>query len=868
MIKQKVLAMAIASAMTIGCGGGGGQAGSPAPQQVCRDPNALNFNQTGQCVFGPLPNSDVMVFRTGRQRVHDMGFRGQGIIIGLSDGPITRGNCMAGESPADCLVRRARERGWEVPVGQVLEIHYMDVDAQANHGEAMLRAILGRYLNDDVSPPMTPIAPEARVIWRPLGRQEFPYLLSRGARIINASWGDDIRFASDYTEAQYQRIRSVVFEPLRQHDAVLIQAQAYTRRSEAHGGEIVRFQEANGLALLRPDFEQYRGHYILVVAVTFGADGNVTNLYRGAVESSSPCGEARMWCVAAPGRLGNILGGTSVASAQASGYAAVLWSAFPWFSAPNLTVTLLTTARDIGAPGVDDEYGWGLIDIATAVNGPRQFIYRDFVANVNREGTWTFRNNITGEYGLTVRGIGALRLAGQNTYRGITLIDGGHLILSGSVSGDVRNGGRLTSEGGRIGGVYFALPGSTTAVHVGSPLQVTGLAAVQGTMLILAPLQAAYSVQNRETLIRAGQVQGRFDRTQVGSGFFYTATLDYTPSEVAALLTRTASAQAEVRSAGGNRRQIEGAGWIERALDQLPNLSAEVQSRVFGIAMEPTDALARLGSVSAHVQAGARAMLAHEAAERTRLAADRLRHGDGFVAYAEAHDALAGDLRHDGFGGSVGWSGEGYGVLLSAGRGDGSDLFGSYDARRTGLTGMVNWHGLEATLSLDRIRVDTTRFADGDRLRSERTDYVLSGRVEYAEDAWYLAAGAVSHRIGRFSEDGPLGVAGKADRKTTAFVEGGFRERFGAEEDRWGALDVDVSLRRNFRRTMDVEGVFAGGVPVRAEGEPLPKHRLRVSASWNKAIDRDLVVFVGAHGASDGRDVLDRRVDVGLRVKW
>lgn len=83
-----------------------------------------------------------------------------------------------------------------------------------------------------------------------------------------------------------------------------------------------------------------------------------------------------------------------------------------------------------------------------------------------------------------------------------------------------------------------------------------------------------------------------------------------------------------------------------------------------------------------------------------------------------------------------------------------------------------------------------------------------------------------------------------------------------------GALDVDVSLRRNFRRTMDVEGVFAGGVPVRAEGEPLPKHRLRVSASWNKAIDRDLVVFVGAHGASDGRDVLDRRVDVGLRVKW
>lgn len=856
----------------VGCGGGGGGGSSSPPTaqpqpQRCLDQSANNYNQPGPCQYGPLPNSDVMVFRTGRQQVHDRGFRGQGILIALLDDPLTRGWCNEGETPTDCLVRIRREIGWEIPVANIVELYYRDIDARSDHGIAMLSAIIGTFVNDPYTPRMSPIAPEAQILWRPLGYQELPYVLGRGARIINASWGVDVRSLDDYDAAQIESIRSK-FEMIRQADAVLIQAQSYTRPSGPNN-EIVPYQEVQGLALTRPDFEMYRGYYILVTAVRIDNAGQVVGLHQGATQSATGCGPQMWWCVSMPGAFGSIVfGGTSVAAAQASGYAAVLWSAFPWFSAPNLTVTLLTTARDIGAPGVDEVYGWGLIDIANAINGPRQFIYRDFVANVNRPGVWTFSNDISGEYGLTLRGVGALRLSGQNTYRGLTFIDGGHLILRGSVSGDVRNGGRLTSEGGRIGGVYFALPNSTTAVHVGSPLRVDGLAAVQGTMLILAPLDAAYNVQNRETLIRAGQVQGRFDRTQVGSGFFYQATLDYAPTEVAAHLTRTASAQAEVRAAGGNRREIEGAGWIERALDQLPSLREEAQSRIWSLVMDADHGLKRLGAVSAHVQASSRALTAHEAAERSRLAADRMRQSHGLSVYAEAHRSFAGDVHHDGYGVNLVWSEPSYGVLLGAGKLDGTDTFGRYDGKRLSLGARATHGRFEGSLLLDRIENETTRFVDDERLRSKRRDWVTTMRVEYDQDPLYVAAGALAYRMGAFKESGQLGVIGRADTHTALFLEGGVRESFGHEGDAYGRLDLDASLRRYFRRNFPIEGYFAGSVPVSAEGEPLPKERARLSLTWRKTVARDVELFAGAHGASDGRHVLDRRFDLGVTLKW
>ena len=39
-----------------------------------------------------------------------------------------------------------------------------------------------------------------------------------------------------------------------------------------------------------------------------------------------------------------------------------------------LKQTILTTAKDLGTPGVDTTFGWGLLDEKKALKGPASFI--------------------------------------------------------------------------------------------------------------------------------------------------------------------------------------------------------------------------------------------------------------------------------------------------------------------------------------------------------------------------------------------------------------------------------------------------------------------------------------------------------------
>ncbi len=59
-------------------------------------------------------------------------------------------------------------------------------------------------------------------------------------------------------------------------------------------------------------------------------------------------------------------GGTSIAAAHVSGAMALLLSAFPRMPTARLQDALLLTARDVGSPGPDNRYGYGLLDIWAA----------------------------------------------------------------------------------------------------------------------------------------------------------------------------------------------------------------------------------------------------------------------------------------------------------------------------------------------------------------------------------------------------------------------------------------------------------------------------------------------------------------------
>jgi subtilisin family serine protease len=65
---------------------------------------------------------------------------------------------------------------------------------------------------------------------------------------------------------------------------------------------------------------------------------------------------------AAPRASYNFTTGTSVAAAHVSGVAALILERNPGIDATSLEDALYTTARDLGTPGRDPQFGWGLVD--------------------------------------------------------------------------------------------------------------------------------------------------------------------------------------------------------------------------------------------------------------------------------------------------------------------------------------------------------------------------------------------------------------------------------------------------------------------------------------------------------------------------
>jgi len=115
--------------------------------------------------------------------------------------------------------------------------------------------------------------------------------------------------------------------------------------------------------------------YGIAVGALDPTDGSNTP----AAAFTNACGVTANYCLFAPGV--NILSptagsptefsffsGTSMATPHVAGAAAVLMAAFPTKTPLQIVDRLLTTARDLGAAGVDAIYGRGALDLAAAMN--------------------------------------------------------------------------------------------------------------------------------------------------------------------------------------------------------------------------------------------------------------------------------------------------------------------------------------------------------------------------------------------------------------------------------------------------------------------------------------------------------------------
>ncbi|MBB3713299.1 subtilisin family serine protease [Limimaricola variabilis] len=113
--------------------------------------------------------------------------------------------------------------------------------------------------------------------------------------------------------------------------------------------------------------EAVRRHTLAVTAIDEA--GAITNW-------ANRCGQARDFCLAAPGDRIEAAGirsetaiysGTSMAAPHVAGAVALLKSNFPELTGGEITTILLETARDAGAPGPDNVYGRGILDLQNAV---------------------------------------------------------------------------------------------------------------------------------------------------------------------------------------------------------------------------------------------------------------------------------------------------------------------------------------------------------------------------------------------------------------------------------------------------------------------------------------------------------------------
>lgn len=541
-------------ALLTACGGGGS-----SPNII--DPPPQAPPPTEPVVFDPDPDFSKHIALTNTAAAHAAGFTGEGVRIGVLDSGVNRNHpALSGRVVAN--------------LNYIGSNNDLSVDDVVGHGTAVSQIMAGqpfgswpggiapdasivsaRIISDE--PPEDDGSGQGNEVDGALGLEPIHQdLIDRGMRIMNNSWGGLYWTNPGVTAEIADEYRSFIFD----HDGLVVFSTGNESFDDPSDTAALPSQPGPGGSMPAADLEQ---GWLAVAALD---SDNPTQL----ASYSNACGLAMNYCLVAPGDV-VVTGtddapddpeywswsGTSFSAPIVSGAAALVWEAFPYFNNDLVRQTLLGTATDLGDPGVDDVFGYGLLDVGKAVQGPAQLNWGQVVADFDG-GLSTWSNAISGDGGITKRGSGHLDLAGENTYDGQTLVEAGLLTslhdLPGdarvlqdgalflddiSVQGSLRNEGAVAFYGGDADGAEHAIAGDfvqtasgTFALDVGSLVQVQGRADIDGEVLVTG-LTDGYVFSERETFLEAGQgVFGTFDELSAAEGVFLEATLGYDPDSV------------------------------------------------------------------------------------------------------------------------------------------------------------------------------------------------------------------------------------------------------------------------------------------------------------------------------------------------
>ncbi|HAT3683766.1 TPA: autotransporter outer membrane beta-barrel domain-containing protein, partial [Serratia marcescens] len=366
-------------------------------------------------------------------------------------------------------------------------------------------------------------------------------LVASGARIINNSWGIGItdKFAKGGKDPAYPHF--TVDDAQKQFDQIKVilgtkPGGAYQGAIDAaRSGVVTIFAAGNDYNLNNPDAMAGLAYFVPDIAPNWLSVASLqdpTNTGDYSISTfSSRCGYTASLCVSAPGTrvYSSVIEGTSVenlttgyakysgtsmAAPHVAGSVAVLMERFPYLNGAQVADVLKTTATDMGAPGIDALYGWGMINLGKAINGPGMLVTVEdipaefripdptgvaygptqFVVDLPGVGAvldkgkptervcssdlcgldfWS--NDISGHGGLTKQGIGTLVLTGNNTYAGPTLVNQGRLAVNGSITSavSVQNGG-IVGGSGTVGSLTARRGGTVAPGNSIGTLNVAG----------------------------------------------------------------------------------------------------------------------------------------------------------------------------------------------------------------------------------------------------------------------------------------------------------------------------------------------------------------------------------------------------------
>ena len=179
------------------------------------------------------------------------------------------------------------------------------------------------------------------------------------AQIYNFSWSASNAYANQvHSRAQIEQMTDKNFiaaltNAATNHDAILVWAAG----NEFHS-------QSSALSAMPRVIPELNGHFVNVVAW----DSETESL----ADFSNACGVTKDYCITAPGaglktpESSISLNGTSFAAPIVSAAIAVIREAFPYMKSGEITNLLFATARDIGATGVDEVYGHGMLDMERA----------------------------------------------------------------------------------------------------------------------------------------------------------------------------------------------------------------------------------------------------------------------------------------------------------------------------------------------------------------------------------------------------------------------------------------------------------------------------------------------------------------------